>query len=111
MAVSPEGWLGMGCGGGISAVGRGEGCDLGEVVGEDAVAAPDPGTGESVEAGAVQVVTVFEVADAAFAAGSPFDQFAEGWSLFVSASAGAGGALAGDGDVFDAQVVEVFLDA
>jgi hypothetical protein len=38
-------------------------------VGENAVAAPDPSAGEAVEAGAVEVVAVFEVADAAFAAG------------------------------------------
>ena len=48
--------------------------NFGEVVGVDAVAASGVGAGEPVEAGALQVVAVFEVADVAYAAGSPFDQ-------------------------------------
>jgi hypothetical protein len=74
-------------------------------VGQDAVAAPDPGAGESVEAGAVQVVAVFEVADAAFAAGSPFDESPESGLSFVVLAGGAGSALAGDGHRSHAGVV------
>jgi hypothetical protein len=88
----------------VSGVG-GEGRDFGEVVGEDAVAAPDAGAGEPVEAGAVEVVAVFEMADAAFAAGSLFDQTAEAGLPFVGLPGGTCAALAGNGHLFHAGVV------
>jgi hypothetical protein len=44
---------------------------------------------------------VLEVADAAFAAGAPLDESAEGWSLFVLAAGGAGGAFTRDRDALD----------
>src|SRR5690242_16788616 len=90
--------------------GRCQGGDFGEIVGEDAVAAPDPRTAQAVEAGAVPAVAVFEVADAAFAAGAPFDEFAEGRASLVLAAAGAGGAFAGYGHLRDAQVVQLSFD-
>jgi hypothetical protein len=82
-----------------------EGADFGEVAGQDAVAAPDPGAGETVEAGAVQVVAVFEVGDAAFAAGAPFDQASEPGLSFVGLPRGGGSALAWNGHGCHAGVV------
>jgi hypothetical protein len=93
----------------VSSLG-GEGGDFGEVVGQDAVAVPDPGAGESVEAGAVELVAVFEVADAAFAAGSLFDEAAEAGLSFLGLAGGCGSAFAGDGDGFHAGVVQVGFD-
>jgi hypothetical protein len=60
--------------------------DLAEVVGEDPVSAPDPGSGEAVKQGAVPAGSAFEVRDAAFAAGAPLDQTAEGWPVFDGAA-------------------------
>jgi hypothetical protein len=51
--------------------------DLYQVVGEDAVSAPDPGSVQPVDAAAVPVVAVLEVADASFASGAPLDELAE----------------------------------
>jgi hypothetical protein len=81
-----------------------QGGDFDEVVGEDAVSAPGSGAGEGGQAGAVPAVAVFEVADAAFASGAPFDESAEGWALFGLPAVGAGGAFTGDGDVADAEI-------
>lgn len=51
------------------------------------------------------------MADAAFAAGAPFDEPSKCWALLVLSAVGAGGAFAGDGDLRDAEVVQVALDA
>jgi hypothetical protein len=69
---------------------RRQAADLAEVVGEYAVAALDSGAGQPVEAGAVPAGSAFEVGDAAFAAGAPFDQGAEGSSVFHGATGRAG---------------------
>jgi hypothetical protein len=55
----------------------GQGADLDQVVGEYSVAAPDGGSVPAVQAGAVPAVAALEVADPAFASGSPLDQPAE----------------------------------
>jgi hypothetical protein len=53
---------------------------------------------------------VFEVADAAFAAGTPFDESSERRTLLVFSAAGAGRAFAGDGDLLDTEIVQLGLD-
>ena len=55
----------------------GQGGDLGQVVGEDPVPAPDRCPVPAVQAGAIPAVTAFEVADPAFTPGAPLDQLAE----------------------------------
>src|SRR4051812_44450827 len=50
--------------------------------------------------------SAFEVGDAAFASGAPFDQFAEGPPVFGVAAGRSGWSLAGDGDGSDAEVVQ-----
>src|SRR4051795_11714738 len=85
--------------------------DLGEVVGEDAVSAPDPGAGEAVEHGAVPAGAPFEVGDATFAAGAPFDQGAEGSSVLGLAAGRSGLALAGNGDGAHTELMERGFDA
>ena len=72
---------------------------------------PDPGAFGGVDAGAVPAVAAFEGADAAFAAGAPFDGSSERWSVFLGSAGLAGFALAGDDDGADAEVVQVVLDA
>lgn len=72
----------------LRALGAGSCCeaaDLDEVVGEDAVPGPDPGSFGAVDAGAVPTVVSFEGADAAFAAGAPLDCSSERWPLFFGA--------------------------
>jgi hypothetical protein len=69
--------------------------DLGEVVGEDAVAAPGHGAVAAGDAATGPAVAVFEVADAALAAGSPFDQAAELAAVFVGSASRAGLAFPG----------------
>jgi len=68
----------------------GEGADLDEVVGEDAVSAPGSGSGDAGEFGAVPAVASFEVVDSSFGSGSPFDLVAEGSPVFEFAARGAG---------------------
>ena len=64
----------------------------------------------AVDAGAVPAVSAFEVADAAFAAGAPFDGAAERFSVIFAASRLKGFAFAGDHHVRDAQVGELPVD-
>src|SRR4051812_15583736 len=45
--------------------------ELGDVVGEDSVSAPDPSAGVTAQAGAAPAEITFEVRDAAFASGAP----------------------------------------
>ena len=84
--------------------------DLDQVVGEDAVSAPGSGTGDTDEFGAVPAVAAFDVVDAAFASGAPFELGAEGSSVFELAACCAGFALARDGDVTHAEVVQFVFD-
>jgi hypothetical protein len=93
-----------------SGFGGGESGDFGEIVGQNAVAAPDPRPGEPIEAGAVDVEAVLEVADAALTAGSPFDQAPKAGLPLVGLPTGAGSALAGDGHRAHTGVVQVGLD-
>ncbi|GIH18931.1 hypothetical protein Raf01_71030 [Rugosimonospora africana] len=75
------------------------------------MSAPDSGAGEDGQACAVPAIAVFEVADAAFAAGAPFDEPSERGALLVFSAVGAGGAFARDGDPLDAEFVELGFDA
>src|SRR5580704_15880991 len=72
------------------------GCDLDQVVGEDAVPAPDRGSVPAVQAGSVPAVASFEVADPPFAAGSPLDQLAEAGAVLECLAGRGGRGLAGD---------------
>src|ERR1700733_3802597 len=87
-----------------------QGCDLDQVVGEDAVPAPDRGSVPAVQAGAVPAVASFEVADPPFAAGAPFDQLAEAAAGpgFLAGRGGRG--LAGDRDGAHTKFAQVTLD-
>jgi hypothetical protein len=87
-----------------------QGCDLDQVVGEDAVPAPDRGSVPAVQAGAVPAVASFEVADPSFAAGSPLDQLAEAGAGLEFLAGRGGGRLAGDRDGADAKFAQVTLD-
>src|SRR3954452_23426457 len=84
--------------------------DLDQVVGQDAVSGPDPGSFGGVDAGAVPSVATFEGADPAFDPGAPFDGSAKRWSMLVGLSGPAGSALAGDHHGPHAQVVQGVVD-
>ena len=71
---------------------------------------PDPGAFEAVDAGTVPAIAAFEITDAAFAAGSPFDGAAEGFSMFFGASGLRRFAFAGDHHVLHAEVGELLVD-
>ena len=73
----------------------GQGADLDEVVGEDALSAPGSGAVDAGEFGAVPAVASFEVVDPAFGSGAPFDLVAEGSPVFELAAGGAGLLLRG----------------
>ena len=88
----------------------GQGRDLGQVVGEDAVAAPDGGSVLAVEAGAVLAVAAFEVADPPFAAGPPFDEPVEAAAVLDGLASWRGGGLAGDYDGPYTEFSQVALD-
>src|SRR4051812_27889470 len=90
---------------------RRQSADLGEVVGEDAVSAPDPGSGEAIEHGAIPAGSTFEVGDAAFTSGAPLDQAAEGSSVLGLAAGRSGLALARDGHGAHAKIVQRGVDA
>jgi hypothetical protein len=89
----------------------GQGADLDEVVCEDSVSGPDPGSFGGVDHGAVPSVAAFEVADAAFAAGSPFHLPPERSLSFLGLSGLAGFAPARNDDVSDTEIVQVIVDA
>src|SRR4051794_911741 len=99
------GW--RGCRAGLSG---GQGGDLGEVVGQDSVSGPDPGSFGGVDHGAVPAVVAFEVTDPALAAGSPFHGAAERALSFDGLSSLRWSALAGDHDLPDSEIVEILLD-
>lgn len=60
--------------------------DLDEVVGEDPVSAPDPGSVDAVKAAAVPSVAMLERADSAFGSGAPLDQSSERSLVFEFSS-------------------------
>lgn len=98
----------------LRALGAGSCCeaaDLDEVVGEDAVPGPDPGSFGAVDAGAVPTVVSFEGADAAFAAGAPLDCSSERWPLFFGAPGLGGSAFTRYRDRTYTEVVQVIFDA
>ena len=72
---------------------------------------PDAGAFGAIDAGAVPAVGAFEVADPAFAAGSPFDGAAEGFSMLDGALRLGRSAFAGDHHVGDTEVGELAVDA
>src|SRR5215472_2132647 len=76
----------------------GKGADLDQVVAEYPVPAPDGSSLAAVQPGAVPAVSALEVADPAFAAGSPLDQLAEAAGVLDGAAGGGGLAFARDGD-------------
>ena len=90
---------------------RGEGTDLDEVVGQDAVPGPDSGAFGAVDAGAIPAVATLEGADAAFTSGAPLDCSPEGWPVFLGLAGLAGFAFAGYHDRAHAEVVQGVLDA
>ena len=102
----------VGCSGGLAvrSAGRvscGEGPDLDEVVGEDAVSAPGSGSADAGEFGAVPAVASFDVVDPSFGSGAPFDLVAEGSAVFELAARGAGFAFARDRHAAHAEFVQV----
>src|SRR3954447_1212945 len=84
--------------------------DLDQVVGQDPVSGPDPGSVELIEACAVPPVLSFEGADPGFAAGPPLDRCAERPAVFVGLAGLGGSALAGNRHGPDAEIVQVLLD-
>src|SRR4029450_8599913 len=72
---------------------------------------PDPGAFGAVDHAAVPSVAASEVADAAFAAGSPFHVPPERSLSFLGLPGVAGSALARNDDVSDTEIVQVILDA
>jgi hypothetical protein len=75
------------------------------------VSGPDPGSFGGVDQGSVPSVAAFEVADAAFAAGSPFHLPPERSLSFLGLSGLAGSALSRNDDVSDTKIVQVIVDA
>lgn len=80
----------------------GSGClqhrDFHQVVRENAVPGPDPGTVDAIQAGAVPPVAVPEGADPPFTASAPFDPCAERGSAFVPLPRRPGLAFSGNGN-------------
>ena len=58
-------------------------------MGEDTVSVPGSGAFDAGELGAVPAVASFEVVNAGFGSGTPFDLVAEGSSVFELAAGGA----------------------
>ena len=95
-SAAPPGGRGAGVSWGVSV---GQGADLDQVVGEDSVSGPGPGTFGGVDHGSIPSEAAFEVADPSFAAGPPFDVSSERWLSFVGLSGFTGSAVAGNHDV------------
>jgi hypothetical protein len=77
-------------------VSAGQGADLDQVVGEDSVSGPDPGSFGGVDHGAVPSIAAFEGADPSFAAGTPFHVSSERSLSFLGLPGFAGSALCGE---------------
>jgi hypothetical protein len=88
----------------------GQGADLDEVVGEDAVSAPCSGAVDPGEVGTVPAVASFEVVDPSLGSCSPFDLVAKSASVLELAARGTGFALARDGHTAHAKLVQVVFD-
>src|SRR5215213_6653831 len=88
-----------------------QGGDLHEVVGEDSLSAPGGGAVAARDAAAGPAVAVFEVADAAFAAGSPLDEPAEAWAVFGGPPGRAGLPFSRYGDGSHADLAQVVVDS
>src|SRR5215208_1519069 len=73
--------------------------DLDQVVGEDAVAAPCPGTGEAVDPCSVEPEVAFGAADPSFTAGAPSHHLAERTAVLDLATCRGRSALGGQHDV------------
>jgi len=89
----------------------GEGGDLDQVVGQDAVPDPDPGAFGAIDAPAIKPVSAFEGADPAFASGSLFHRPPKRRPPLDDLSGFAGLTFSGDHDVSDPEVAQVVLDA
>ena len=103
------GWLGD-VGLVVVLVSCGQGTELDEVMGEDAVSAPGSGAVDAGEVGAVPAVASLEVIDASFGAGSPFDLGAEGAPVLKLAAGCTGVTHPRDGHRANAELVEVVFD-
>ena len=88
----------------------GQGGDLDQVVGQDPLSGPGPGSFQRVQARAVPSVAAFEGADPAFAAGSPLHGSPERRPMLDGPAGGAVSALAGDDDVPHAAVGQLLVD-
>jgi hypothetical protein len=77
----------------------GQGADLDQVVDEDSVSDPDPGTFGGVDHGSIPPVATFQGADPAFAAGTPFHMSAERSLSFLGLAGLAGSTFTGDHDI------------
>src|ERR1700739_3776704 len=88
----------------------GQGRDLDQVVGQDPVSGPCPGTFSTIQAGAVPAVATFEGAECRFAAGPPLDCAPERPAVLGGLAGLAGFALAGDHDGAHAEGVQVVVD-
>jgi hypothetical protein len=96
---------------GANPISSGKGGDLGQVVGEDSVARPGFRSFEAVQAGAVPAVASFEVADPAFASGSPFDRSAECPAVLDLVPGGTRSAFTRDHDMADAEASQCLFDS
>ena len=103
------GWLGD-VGLGVVLVSCGQGAELDEVMGEDAVSAPGSGAVDAGEVGAVPAVASLGVIDASFGSGSPFDLGAEGAPVLKLAAGCTGVTHPRDGHSANAELVEVVFD-
>src|SRR3954449_13150333 len=85
---------------------RGEGTDLDEVVGQDAVPGSDSGAVGAIDTGAIPAVASLEGADAAFTSSAPLDCSSERAPVFLGLPGRGGFAVAGDHDRAHAEVVQ-----
>ena len=88
----------------------GEGTDLDQVVGQDAVPSPDSGACGAVDAGAIPAVATLEGADAAFTSVAPLDCSSERAPVFLGLPGLAGFAFTGYHNRAYAEVVQGVID-
>jgi hypothetical protein len=91
-------------------VSGGQRADLNQVVGEDSVSDPDPGTFSGVDHGSVPPVAAFQGADPSFAAGAPFHVSSERSLSFLGLSGFTGSTFAGNHDLLDPELVQGIVD-